>query len=85
MFRGKLGKDLSIEEGCKSTEVAVLNSLSVIKNKIGSLNKIDKIIKLMGFIASDANLNDQHLALNRASGLLVKVFSEYRKYIRSAI
>ncbi len=84
-FKGKIGKDLTAEEGRSAAELCLLNCLSVIKNSAGSLDKIEKIIKVTVFINSADNFTGQPKVANGASDLLVKLFGEKGKHARSAV
>jgi len=84
-FKGKLGKDLSEDEGKKAAQVCALNCLSVIKNEIGNLDNIEKIIKLTVFVSSaDGFINHPQVA-NGASDLIKEIFGENGKHVRSAV
>ncbi|HPL54754.1 MAG TPA: RidA family protein [Bacillota bacterium] len=73
-YHGKVGKDLTVEEGYKAAQVCSLNCLSVIKQIIGDLDNIKQILKVNGYVNSVAEFSQQHLVLNGASELLQKVF-----------
>ncbi len=85
VFRGKIGKDLSEEDGKKAAEICVLNCLSVVKSLAGSLDNIKRIIKLTVFVNSADGFTNQAAVANGASELLVKLFSENGKHVRSAV
>jgi len=82
---GKLGKEVSEEEGYKAAERAALNCIAIIKDAIGDLDKVERIVKVTGFVASAENFNRQPWVMNGASDLLVKIFGEKGKHSRSAI
>lgn len=84
-FKGKIGKDLTEEEGRRAAELCVLNCLSVIKNSAGSLDKIEKIIKVTVFINSADTFTAQPKVANGASDLLVILFGDKGKHARSAV
>lgn len=84
-FKGKIGKDLTEEEGRSAAELCVLNCLSVIKNSAGSLDKIERIVKVTVFINSADTFTAQPKVANGASDLLVKLFGEKGKHARSAV
>jgi enamine deaminase RidA (YjgF/YER057c/UK114 family) len=84
-FKGKVGKDITLEEGQKAAEICALNCLSAIKSVTGNLESIEQIVKLTVFINSAAGFTDQPKAANGASELLVKIFGEKGKHARSAI
>jgi enamine deaminase RidA (YjgF/YER057c/UK114 family) len=85
IFEGKLGKDLSEEEGIKAAEQCALNCLSVIKSSIDNLDNIEKIVKLTVFVNSAVGFINQPKIANGASELLIKIFGEDGKHVRSAV
>jgi enamine deaminase RidA (YjgF/YER057c/UK114 family) len=84
-YKGKLGKEFSIDEGQKAAQICALNCLAAVKGVIGDLNKIEKIVKLTVFVNSSAGFSDQPKVANGASELLVKIFGENGKHARSAV
>ena len=84
-FKGKVGSELSIEEGAKAAEICALNCLSVIKTVAGSLDKIEQIVKLTAFVNSADYFTDQPKVANGASELLGKIFGNKGKHVRSAV
>ena len=84
-YSGKIGYDLSMEEGQKAAELCVLNALSAIKSELGDLNKIDRIVKVTVFVNSADGFTDQPKVANGASEFLGKIFGEAGKHVRSAV
>lgn len=84
-FKGKIGAELSIEEGAKAAEICALNCLSVIKSVVGNLDKIEQVIKLTAFVNSADYFIDQPKVANGASELLSKIFGNKGKHVRSAV
>lgn len=84
-YKGKLGTDISEEEGQKAAEICAINCLSVIKSVIGSLDQIERIMKVTVFINSSSGFSAQPKVANGASEFLVKVFGESGKHVRSAV
>lgn len=84
-YRGKLGKDCTIEEGYAAARQCMLNLLSVIKHEVGDLSKVKRIVKILGFVNSAEDFVDQPKVMNGASDLLVQVFGEKGKHGRSAV
>lgn len=82
---GKLGQEISEEEGIKLAELCALNCLSVIKSEIGDLNKIERVVKLTVFINSADGFTAQPKIANGASEFIVKIFGELGKHVRSAV
>lgn len=85
VMTGKLGERLTVEQGVEASKVAVLNGLSIIRNQIGSLNRVKQIVKMVGYIASAPGFTDQPQVLNGASDLLVAVFGEAGRHARVAV
>jgi enamine deaminase RidA (YjgF/YER057c/UK114 family) len=86
LYKGKVGKDISEEEAVKAAERCALNCLSVIKSACGGdLDKIDSIVKLTVFVNSAEGFTAQPKVANGASELMVKIFEEKGKHVRSAV
>jgi enamine deaminase RidA (YjgF/YER057c/UK114 family) len=85
MFTGKLGRELTEEQGYKAAQLCVVNCLACVKSVIGDLDKIEQIVKLLGFVASVDGFTRQPWVMNGASELLVKLFGDKGKHARSAI
>ena len=75
-FVGKLGRDLTIEEGQKAAYNCALNLIANLHHKTGDLNKIKRLVKVLGFINSTDDFGDQPKVLNGASQLLAEVFGQ---------
>ena len=84
-YSGKIGSDLSIEEGQNAAELCALNALSAIKSELGDLNKIERIVKVTVFVNSADGFTDQPKVANGASEFLGKIFGEAGKHVRSAV
>ncbi|OQW36058.1 MAG: hypothetical protein A4E19_15360 [Nitrospira sp. SG-bin1] len=82
---GKLGGDLTIEQGVEAARVAVMNGLSIIRSEAGSLDRVKQIVKMVGHIASAPGFTDQPHVLNGASDLLVSLFGEAGRHARVAV
>ncbi|HUW94370.1 MAG TPA: RidA family protein [Anaerolineae bacterium] len=84
-YQGKLGADLTVEEGYDACKVTVLNLLSVIKQHIGDLDRIERVVKLTGYVASAPGFGMQPAVLNGASEPLVEILGERGKHARSVM
>lgn len=82
---GKVGVDLTIEEGQEAARLCVLNRLAVIESEIGSLDKVTRIVALNGFVNSGADFYDHPAVMNGASNLLLDIFGEKGKHSRTAL
>ncbi|ABO68500.1 RidA family protein [Geobacillus thermodenitrificans] len=84
-WRGKLGRDLTVEEGYLAARQCMLNLLTVVKQEIGELSKVKRIVKVLGFVNSDPEFTNHPKVMNGASDLLVEIFGEKGKHGRSAV
>ena len=75
----------SIEEGQEAARCCVLNALSVLKQRTGSLDSVEQVIKLTGFVASATGFVDQPLVMDGASKLILDIFGETGRHARSAV
>jgi enamine deaminase RidA (YjgF/YER057c/UK114 family) len=84
-IKGKVGAQVSEEEGIKAAEICALNCLSAVKSITGSLDKIEQIVKLTAFVNGADFFTAQPKIANGASELLVKIFGDKGKHARSAV
>ena len=82
---GKLGKELTVEEGYKTARNVALNCLASAKASLGSLDKVKRVVKLLGMVNCTEDFKDQPKVINGASDLLVEVFGEAGRHARSAV
>ena len=82
---GKLGKELTLEEGYNAAKLTALNLISILKKTVGDLDKVKQIVKLLAFVASTDDFTQQPAVVNGASDLFVEVFGDKGKHARSAI
>ncbi|MDQ0219775.1 RidA family protein [Peribacillus cavernae] len=85
VYQGKLGQDISVEQGYDAARITAINLLSVVKAELGDLSKIKKVVKLLGFVSSTSDFYDHPQVINGASDFLVEVLGEKGKHARSAI
>ncbi|MBS0155885.1 MAG: RidA family protein [Nitrospira sp.] len=85
IMTGKLGQELTIEQGKEASRAAVLNGLSIVRHAAGSLDRVRQIVKMVGHIASAPGFTDQPQVLNGASDLLVSVFGDAGRHARVAV
>ncbi len=84
-MQGKVGRDIDIEEGKKAARLTAINLLSSLKAEIGDLNKVTRIVKVLGMVNSDESFTDQPKVMNGCSDLLVSVFGDNGRHARSAV
>jgi enamine deaminase RidA (YjgF/YER057c/UK114 family) len=83
---GKLGAELSIEEGYRSARLMAVNHLAMAKAVLGNLDRVTRVIRLLGFVNAAPGFRDAPRVLNGASDLLIEVFGEERgRHARSAL
>lgn len=85
MYQGKLGRELTIEQGQEAARQTIINCLAVMRAYLGDLDRVVKIVKLLGFVNSAPDFAEQPYVINGASDLLIEVFGEKGKHARSAI
>jgi enamine deaminase RidA (YjgF/YER057c/UK114 family) len=85
MITGKVGKDLTIEQGYEAARLTAINHLAVIRNELGSLNKVKRIVKVFGMVNCSEDFKDQPKVINGYSDLMVEIFGEKGKHARSAV
>ncbi len=86
MIKGKIGKDLTLEDGQKSSKLCVINILAQANKAMdGDLNKIKNCIKITGFVNSTDDFTDQPKVINPASETLSYIFGDKGKHTRAAI
>jgi enamine deaminase RidA (YjgF/YER057c/UK114 family) len=85
ILSGKLGKELTIEEGYRTARSVALNCLASVKAVLGDLDKVKRVVKLLGMVNCTEDFKDQPKVINGASDLLVEVFGEAGRHARSAV
>lgn len=84
-FKGSVGADLTIEQGYEAARICALNGLAAIKGLIGSLDNVKRVVKVVGFVNSAAGFEAHPKVINGASDLLVEIFGEAGRHVRSAV
>lgn len=82
---GKVGKDLTLDQGYQAARLVGINHLSVLKAEIGNLNKVKRIVKVLGMVNCENSFGDHPKVINGYSDLMVEVFGEKGKHARSAV
>jgi enamine deaminase RidA (YjgF/YER057c/UK114 family) len=82
---GKVGADLTEQDGYKAARATVLTSLAVLRAEIGSLDRVRRIVKVVGFVNSAPGFTRQPWVINGASDLLVEIFGEAGKHARTSV
>jgi enamine deaminase RidA (YjgF/YER057c/UK114 family) len=82
---GKVGRELTVEEGYQVARNVGLNCLATVKDAIGDLGKVKRVVKILGMVHCTEDFKDQPKVINGCSDLLVEVFGEIGKHARSAV
>jgi enamine deaminase RidA (YjgF/YER057c/UK114 family) len=85
MLTGKLGADISLEEGYLRARVVGLGLLSAMRDALGSLDRVNYIVKVLGMVNAVPGFNDSPQVINGCSDLFVEVFGEAGRHARSAV
>ena len=86
IIKGKIGKDLTLEDGQKASKLCVVNILSQLKKAMdGDLSKVKNCIKITGYVNSTEDFRDQPKVINPASETLSEVFGDLGKHTRAAV
>ena len=83
--RGKVGRDLSLEDGYKTAREVGINLLGTAKALLGSLDKVKRVVKVLGMVNSAEGFGDQPKVINGFLDLMVEVFGEHGRHARSAV
>jgi len=84
-YLGKVGKDLSVEEGYQAARSTAISQLAVLKNEIGDLNKVVKIVKVLGMVNCEPTFTEHPQVINGFSELIIEIFGDRGQHARSAV
>jgi len=82
---GKLGADVTIEQGYEGARLTAINQLAVLKEMLGDLKKVKRIVKVLGMVNSDPSFVEQPKVINGFSDLMVAVFGDRGRHARAAV
>lgn len=85
LVKGKLGGDLTIEDGYEAARLTGLNLLAALKREVGSLDRVHRIVKVLGMVNAAPTFVDHPKVINGFSDLMVEVFAERGRHARSAV
>jgi enamine deaminase RidA (YjgF/YER057c/UK114 family) len=84
-YKGKVGRDISLEDGQAAAKLCVTNALCQLKAALNSLDQIKKFVKVSGYVNCDPSFTDHPKVINGASDFLVQLFGEKGKHARVAV
>ncbi len=85
VLAGKLGADLTVEQGYEAARIALLNALAIVRKELGTLDRVKKVVRMVGHVASADGFVQQPAVVNGASDLLVKIFDDAGRHARVAV
>jgi len=83
--KGKVPSQVSLEDAKKAAALCAANVLRLVRQELGSLDRVERVLRVTGYVNSDPDFTDQHLVINGASQLFVDVFGEQGWHARSAV
>jgi enamine deaminase RidA (YjgF/YER057c/UK114 family) len=84
-FSGKVGQEVSIEDGARAARICAINCLAQARAALGSLERVRQVVKVVGFVNAGPDFTQQPQVINGASELLIEVFGEAGRHARSAV
>ena len=85
LYRGKVGSEVSIEEGMEAARLAAINSISVMKRELGDLDRIKRIVKLTGYVSGAPGFDMQAKVVNSASQFFYDVLGDMGRHARATV
>ncbi len=85
LFVGKVGGDVTVDQGAQAARASSINALAAMSKELGGLDRIKKIVKVTGYVASAPGFHGQAGVLNGASDLFFQVFGESGRHARAAV
>ncbi len=82
---GKVGRDLTVEQGYDAARIALLNALAIVRSEAGSLDRVKRVVRMVGYVASAEGFVQQPAVVNGASDLLVQLFDQAGRHARIAV
>ena len=85
LIKGKVGTDLTVEEGYEAARLTGLNLLAALRRELGSLDRVRQIVKVLGMVNAAPAFEEQPKVINGFSDLMVEVFGDRGRHARSAV
>lgn len=85
LFRGKVGAERTVEEGYQAARLVMLNCLASLRQELGDLDRVERVVKLLGMVNCTPDFGQQPEVINGASDLLVELYGERGRHARSAV
>ena len=85
VLKGRLGLEISLDQGMMAARYALLSALSIIRQSLGSVNKVEQMVQMSGFVASGGDFKEHEKVLDAASNLLHEIFGSAGKHSRIVV
>ena len=85
LYKGKVPSQVSVDDAKKAAALCTANILRAVRKELGSLDRITRVVRITGFVNSDADFTEQHIVMNGASKLVRDVFGDAGRHARSAL
>lgn len=85
LYTGKVGREVTLQQGYEAARACALNALAAVKAEAGSLDRIRRVVRVTGYVASAPGFVDQPRVVNGASELLVQLFGERGRHTRASV
>lgn len=82
---GKVPSQIAVAEATQAAALCAANVLRAVRKKLGSLDQIDRVLRITGYVNADPSFTEEHLVINGASELLLQVFGEHGRHARTAL
>lgn len=83
--KGKVPSEIDVAQATEAPALCAANVLRAVRRHVGSLEKIERLIRITGYVNSDSDFSDQHLVINGASQLVLEIFGERGRHVRTAL
>jgi enamine deaminase RidA (YjgF/YER057c/UK114 family) len=84
-YKGRVGEEVSPEQAYEAARIAAVNSLAIVNEELGSLDRVRMVVRVVGYVASATGFYGQPQVINGASELLAEVFGDRGRHARSAV
>lgn len=84
-YLGRVGAEVSRDDGYQAARICVLNLLAALKQEVGDLDAVRRIVKVNGYVRSAPNFDQQHIVMNGASDLIEQIFGDRGKHARTSV
>ena len=85
VFRGKVGRDITVEDAYEAAKLSALNCLAAAKSLLGTLDRIERVVKVNGYVNSASGFTEQAKVMNGASDILAQIFGEKGRHARTSV